>query len=176
LSRSNSRSQQRASNIGFALGAKALNNLTMTNVIKFPRNRGPISDPVSDLGTVELALMRTRLELTHVELDYAKRVNRRQQAEWAWHCCKRLLFWAAMIWLLHAMLASGAKAESSTSRSFYNERGSFAGSSISRGNSTSFYGSNGSFAGSAIRHGNSTSFYDGRGHFTGSSINTGPRR
>jgi hypothetical protein len=57
-----------------------------------------------------------------------------------------------------AMIAA-ASAESST-RSFYNERGSFAGSSVR----------------SAIRHGNSTSFYDGRGRYTGSSINTGPRR
>ena len=61
-------------------------------------------------------------------------------------------------------------------RSYYNERGSFAGSSVTRGNSSSFYNGAGSFAGSAIRHGNSTSFYDGRGRYTGSSVNTGPRR
>jgi hypothetical protein len=72
-------------------------------------------------------------------------------------------------------IAIPAAAQTAT-RSFYNGNGSFAGSSVTRGNSSSFYGSNGSFAGSAIRHGNSTSFYDGQGRFTGSSINTASRR
>jgi hypothetical protein len=57
-----------------------------------------------------------------------------------------------------------------------NERGSFAGSSVTRGKSTPFYDRQGRFSGSAIRHGNWTSFYDGRGRFTGSVIDTGPRR
>jgi hypothetical protein len=48
-----------------------------------------------------------------------------------------------------------------------NERGSFAGSSVTRGNSTSFYDGQGR-SGTAIKHGNSTSFYDGRGRYTGS--------
>jgi hypothetical protein len=68
----------------------------------------------------------------------------------------------------------GPAAAQSTTRSFYNERGSFAGSSVTRGNSSSFYDWQGRFSGSAIRHGNSTSFYDGRGRY--SSINTSPRR
>jgi hypothetical protein len=66
-------------------------------------------------------------------------------------------------------LAAPAAAQSMT-RSFYNERGSFAGSSVMRGNSSSFYDGAGRFSGSAVRHGNSTSFYDGRGRYTGSVI------
>ena len=84
---------------------------------------------------------------------------------------------AALVFMLAPTLATGqAAAQSATTRSFYNERGSFAGQSFTRGNSTSFSDKSGSFSGSAIRHGNSTSFYDGRGRYTGSSINTGPRR
>ena len=84
--------------------------------------------------------------------------------------------YATLILGLAIVLASTAAFADSRSRSFYNGNGSFAGSSVTRGNSTSFYDRSGSFSGTAIRHGNSTSFYDGRGHFTGSSINTGPRR
>jgi hypothetical protein len=87
---------------------------------------------------------------------------------------KYLIMFLVSLGLLAALtIYAGAQ---SSSRSFYDGRGSFAGSSISRGNSTSFYNGSGSFAGSAIRHGNSTSFYDGRGRYTGSSINTGSRR
>jgi hypothetical protein len=76
-----------------------------------------------------------------------------------------------------ALLAPLAEASAQTStRSFYNERGSFAGQSFTRGNSTAFSDGQGRFSGRAIRHGNSTSFYDGRGHHTGSVINTSPRR
>jgi hypothetical protein len=64
----------------------------------------------------------------------------------------------------------------SINRSFYNERGSFAGGSIQRGKTTNFYNSNGSLAGTSIRHGNQTSTYDGRGSYTGTIIHTGPRR
>ena len=64
-----------------------------------------------------------------------------------------------------------------TTRSFYDSHGSFAGQSFTRGNSTSFSDGQGRFSGSAIRNSNgTTSFYDGRGRFTGSSIDTGPRR
>ena len=75
----------------------------------------------------------------------------------------------------HRRLMTQAKAQSTT-RSFYDNRGSFAGSSVTRGNSTSFSDGQGRFSGSAIRHGNSTSFYDKSGHYTGSSINTSPKR
>jgi hypothetical protein len=74
-----------------------------------------------------------------------------------------------------AVLMTQAKAQSTT-RSFYDNRGSFAGSSVTRGNSTSFSDGQGRFSGSAIRHGNSTSFYDKSGHYAGSSINTSPKR
>jgi hypothetical protein len=72
-----------------------------------------------------------------------------------------------------SLLIFGAMSASAQSRSFYNERGSFAGQSFTRGNSTSFSDGQGRFSGSAIRHGNSTSFYDGRGRFTGSVVNNG---
>jgi hypothetical protein len=64
-----------------------------------------------------------------------------------------------------------------TSRSFYDRNGSFAGSSVTRGNSTSFTDRNGRFDGAAIRNSDgTTSFYDKSGHFTGSVTNTTPRR
>jgi hypothetical protein len=76
-----------------------------------------------------------------------------------------------------ALLAATPHVLAQTSaRSFYGSNGSFAGSSVTRGNSTSFYDSQGRFSGSSIQHGNSKSFYDGRGRYTGSSIDTGPRR
>jgi hypothetical protein len=75
-----------------------------------------------------------------------------------------------------SLLIFGATSASAQTRSFYNERGSFAGQSFTRGNSTSFSDGQGRFSGSAIRRGNSTSFYDGRGRFTGSVVNTGPKR
>jgi hypothetical protein len=90
---------------------------------------------------------------------------------------KRIL-WAAVAL---GVLTIPAAAQS-TSRSFYDNRGSFAGGIIwngqswTRGNTTSFSDGQGRFSGSAIRHGNSTSFYDGRGRYTGTSINTSPRR
>ena len=80
-----------------------------------------------------------------------------------------------------AALMTSATAQTST-RSFYDNRGSFArgivwnGQSWTRGNTTSFSDGRGRFSGSAIRHGNSTSFYDGRGRYIGSSINTSARR
>jgi hypothetical protein len=88
---------------------------------------------------------------------------------------KTLLYsaFAAAFPLLAFVAVAGAQ---TSTKSFYNKNGSFAGSSVTRGNSSSFYNERGSFAGSAIRHGNSTSFYDGHGRYTGSSINTGPRR
>ena len=60
-----------------------------------------------------------------------------------------------------------AHAEPLQSRSFYDSRGSFAGSS------TSFYDRSGRFSGSAIHSSDgTTSFYDKSGKFTGSSNNT----
>jgi len=71
-----------------------------------------------------------------------------------------------------AVLATTAAAEQ---RSFYDRNGSFAGSSVERGNSTSVYDRSGRFDGSITRNSNGTrSFYDAHGRFTGSS--SGPRR
>jgi hypothetical protein len=72
---------------------------------------------------------------------------------------------------------SAAGAEPSSSRSFYDRNGSFAGSSVTRGNATSFTDRNGRFDGTAIRNSDgTTSLYDRNGHFTGSVTNTTPRR
>jgi hypothetical protein len=49
-----------------------------------------------------------------------------------------------------------AHAQQSTSRSFYDQRGSFAGSSVTRGNSTSFTDRAGKFDGTAIRNSDGT--------------------
>lgn len=78
----------------------------------------------------------------------------------------------SVIAALAAGFLSSANAEPWTSRSFYNERGHFSGSAITRGNSTSTYDSSGRFSGSTIRNSNgTTSFYDRNGRFIGSSTN-----
>ena len=75
--------------------------------------------------------------------------------------------------LATVLLPSIAFGQSSTSRSFYDRNGSFAGSSVTHGNSTSVYDRNGRFDGTAIRNSDgTTSFYERSGHFTGSSTNT----
>jgi opacity protein-like surface antigen len=100
---------------------------------------------------------------------------------------KRILLAAVALGVLTIPAAA-----QSVSRSFYDNRGSFAGGRAEivwngqswtrviyhgyMGNTTSFSDGRGRFSGSAIRHGNSTSFYDGRGRYSGSSINTSPRR
>ena len=76
-----------------------------------------------------------------------------------------------MVWLL----VTFAKADP-VSRTFYNERGSFAGGLVTRGNSSSFYNDQGGFAGSSVRHGKWTNFYDRQGRYSGAVIDTGPRR
>jgi hypothetical protein len=73
----------------------------------------------------------------------------------------------AIALLVAAALPMKASAQQ---RSFYDGRGSFAGSSVTRGHSTSVYDRSGRFDGSIIRNSNGTnSYYDGRGRFTGSS-------
>jgi hypothetical protein len=73
-------------------------------------------------------------------------------------------------------LPAEASAEPSSTRSFYDGSGRFAGQSFTRGNSTSLSDERGRFSGSAVRNRNgTTSFYDGRGRFTGSSVSTGSR-
>lgn len=144
----------------------------MSNVIRFPGGRYLPPTPsvdalIGELAAVEIELARARLAQIQSETHQAN-------VRWTWYCFKRALLWGLALWLL-ATLVAPAKADS-VNRSFYNEHGSFAGSSVTRGNSSSFYDGQGRFSGSAIRHGNSTSFYDGRGRYTGSSINTSPRR
>jgi hypothetical protein len=81
-----------------------------------------------------------------------------------------------VFWIFMALRPAAAE---DRTRSFYDGRGSFAGSSTTYngGRNTSAYDRNGSFSGSAIRNSNgTTSFYDKSGHFTGSSVDTGPRR
>jgi hypothetical protein len=87
-----------------------------------------------------------------------------------------ILFGTLVLIALLVVLLGPARAEDTRNRSFYDERGSFVGSSVTRGKSTSFYNGNGSFAGTSIRHGNQTSTYDGAGRYTGTIIHTGPRR
>jgi hypothetical protein len=84
-----------------------------------------------------------------------------------------------------ALALLGQAEAQSVSRSFYDNRGSFAGGRVeivwngqswTRGNTTSFSNGQGRFSGSSIRHGNSTSFYDARGRYTGSVIDNSLRR
>ena len=85
---------------------------------------------------------------------------------------------------LLVLAVAPALAQQSSSRSFYDNNGSFAGRSVTRSNNTSVYDKSGHFAGSSIRNSNgTTSFYNGTtifygksGHFTGSVVNTGPRK
>jgi hypothetical protein len=67
---------------------------------------------------------------------------------------------------------SSARARDLT-RSYYDQRGSFAGSSNSHGNTESYYDKSGKFSGSAIRNSDGTTSYFGPdGKFRGSSSNT----
>lgn len=64
-----------------------------------------------------------------------------------------------------------AQAQQST---FTDQRGNFAGSSVTRGNSTSFTDQRGNFAGSSITRGSRTDFFDAHGKYTGTT--TRPQR
>lgn len=66
--------------------------------------------------------------------------------------------------------ASAAHAQQQSSRAFYDSRGHFSGSAITRGNSTALRDRTGHFSGSAVRNSDgTTSLYDSRGHFVGST-------
>jgi hypothetical protein len=85
---------------------------------------------------------------------------------------KRLAMFKTLM-LATVLLPSIAFGQSSTSRSFYDRSGSFAGSSVTRGNQTTFTDRNGRFDGTSIRNRDgTTSVYDARGRFVGSSTNT----
>jgi hypothetical protein len=147
----------------------------MANVITFPGGRRAAVPAASSADAVLAEVAAVELELARARIRQINSETSQANILWVWYCFKKCLWLAFTLWVI-SVFAGGAKAEPFQTRSFYNERGSFAGSSVSRGNSASFYDGRGSFSGSAIQHGNSTSFYDGRGHFTGSSVNTGPRR
>jgi hypothetical protein len=144
----------------------------MSNVIRFSGSRNLPPTPTVDALIGELTAVE--IELARARIAQIRSETRQANIYWTWYCWKKILFWGLTLWLLATLMAP-AKADS-VNRSFYNERGSFAGQSVTRGNTTSFSDGQGRFSGSAIRHGNSTSFYDGRGRYTGSSITTSPRR
>jgi hypothetical protein len=80
---------------------------------------------------------------------------------------KKLLFACASIILLTAQ----ANAQSSSPASSYFGGGYGGGNaSWSIAQKKSFYNERGSFAGSSVTRGNSSSFYDGQGWFSGSAI------
>jgi cell division protein FtsI/penicillin-binding protein 2 len=94
--------------------------------------------------------------------------NFERRGAFALACITALLAIAVAMWFISAV-----RAEPSTSRSYYDQRGSFAGSSVTRGNQTTFTDRNGRFDGTAIKNSDgTTSFYDKSGRFTGSSTNT----
>jgi hypothetical protein len=146
--------------------------MTMANLIQFPSGRSLPSTPTVDALMGELVAVE--LELARARLAQIRSETRQANVFWIWYCFKKCLFWGFVLWLLTTFVGA-AQAQTST-RSFYNERGSFAGSSVTRGNSSSFYDGQGRFAGSAVRHGKWTSFYDRQGGYNGSVINTSPRR
>jgi len=140
---------------------------TMAKLLRFPGvtvTPAPAPTPETEL----LALQKTCLE---VELATARMRHQTMLVGFAWHSFRRVVFWFGLLWILFSIMP--AKAEPSSSRSYYDKGGSFAGSTITRGNSTNAYDKSGHLSGTVIRNSNGTSsFYDGRGHFTGSSVNT----
>jgi hypothetical protein len=124
--------------------------------------------PTDELEALQIRLIKAQIK--EAELS-----NRILGQLWFQRCLRGVLFWGFLFWLLTHFIG-GALIRLGTSRSFYNERGSFAGSSITRGKTTNYYNARGSVDGTSINLGRSTSHYDGRGRFIGSTINTGPRR
>jgi hypothetical protein len=121
----------------------------MSNVVQFPSGRYPPPIPTVD------ALMEIELEIARARLVQIRLETRQASVLWGWYCFKRVVFWGLALWLLATLMAP-AKADS-VNRSFYNERGSFAGQSVTRGNTTSFSDGQGRFSGSSVRPGEWTS-------------------
>ena len=91
----------------------------MSNLLKFPiRPRPQPVPPQDELTALEIELVRARLCQTRSEIRLTNTI-------WFWYCLKRVLLWGFLFWLL-ATLAGAAHAQSTT-RSFYNANGSFAG-------------------------------------------------
>jgi hypothetical protein len=99
--------------------------------------------------------MEIELEIARARLVQIRLETRQASVLWGWYCFKRVVFWGLALWLLATLMAP-AKADS-VNRSFYNERGSFAGQSVTRGNTTSFSDGQGRFSGSSVRPGEWTS-------------------
>ena len=146
----------------------------MSNVFQFPhRSRVPQKARTTDalldeLAAVEIELARARLAQIRIEM-------RQAQALWGWWCFKRAVIWGLVLWVL-VTIAGAAQAQSSSSKTFYDQQGRFAGSSITRGNSSTYFDSQGRFNGSSVQYGNRTQFYNYQGHFSGSTINTSERQ
>jgi hypothetical protein len=105
----------------------------MSNVVQFPGGRYAPPAPTVDALIGELAAVE--IELARARLAQIQSETRQANALWGWYCFKRTVFWGFALWLLATLIAP-AKADS-ISRSYYNERGSFAGGSVTRGNSSS---------------------------------------
>src|SRR5262249_48568329 len=93
--------------------------------------------------------------------------NRTDEPALKWRTnVKQLVMFAAALLVLVAEPASAAQ---STTPSFYDGNGGYAGSFVTQGNNTSFY-SNGHFVGRAVRNNDgTTSFFEPSGHLTGNS-------
>ena len=82
---------------------------------------------------------------------------------------KSLLLYAA------ALLATLTVPAAAGSTSYYNRNGSYAGSSLTRGNFTTYTNAGGAYAGSSVRIGRTTILYGANGSRVGSSTRTGRR-
>jgi Ribbon-helix-helix protein, copG family len=147
---------------------------TFSNVIRFRGRSRPPPEPTIEGLVRELTMVE--IELTRARIKQIRFETRQADVYWTWYCLKRVLFWGVVLWLLATLMASAKADPLARSRTFYDGRGSFAGSSVTRGNSSSFYDGRGSFAGSSAQHGKWTNFYDRQGRYSGSVIDTSPRR
>jgi hypothetical protein len=88
-----------------------------------------------------------------------------------------LLFITAVALLITLGTGSSRAGERDQTRSYYDQRGSFAGSSSEhRDGTSSFYDRDGKFSGSSIRNSDgTTSYYGSDGKFRGSSTSTNGR-
>ena len=139
----------------------------MTNIVPlFPHQPAPAAPT-----ELEQEVNALELELAHLRLKHLRSEMRMNQTLLGWWLFKRALLVVLVLWLCSTF----ARAES-VSKSFYNSNGSFAGSSIQRGNSGSYYDGRGSFSGSSVTRGNSTSYFDHAGRYSGSTTVTGGKR
>lgn len=141
----------------------------MTNIVSFPGRTVPTAPELTPNSPLADQLEAAELALIQAQTAQLKAMTREVNAAWFAAAVRRLLFWLFVAWLIHA-LASPASAEPWSSRSYYDNGGRFAGSSLMRGNQTTFYDGQGRFAGSEIRHGKQRAVYGPRGNFVGSIV------